>query len=142
MASYKANRPSKDPISQNKGPKHIESFRPSNRRRKSDRGSNYNTYPEEDKEVFKNAEIEPESNLDFELEFFICVIGNFDLDDSKSSCSIDFLSFRNSVKDFETEGGYLVVFNRSKKLLKRLLNRPDLLLYDISTIDYIVNDKK
>jgi len=97
---------------------------------------------EEDEEASKNVETEFESDLDFELESFTCVIRNFDLDDSKSSCFIGFLSFRINVKDFEIEDGYLAVFNRSKKLLKRLSNRPDLLLYDINTIDYIVNDKK
>jgi len=36
----------------------------------------------------------------------------------------------------------LIVFNKSKKQLKRLSNRPDLLLYDINIIDHIVNDRK
>jgi len=142
MASYRANRLFKDLIYQNKGPKYIESFRPSNCRRKPDRGSNHNMHPEENEEAFKNVETELESDLDSELESFIYVIRNFDLDDNKSNCSIGILSFRNSIEDFETEGGYLAVFNRSKKLLKRSLNRPDLLLYDIGTIDHIVNNRK
>src|SRR6266566_9188355 len=104
MAFYRTNRPSKDPIRQNKGFKYTESFRPSNRCRKSDRGSSYNTHPEEDEEAFKDVETEFESDLDPELESFTCVIRNFDLDDSKSSCSIGSLSSRNSVEDFETEG--------------------------------------
>src|SRR6266566_3675025 len=76
MASYKANRPSKDPIRQNKGPKRIESSRPSNRRKKPDRGSSYNTYLEEDEKAFKDAKTKPESNLNPELEFFTYVIKN------------------------------------------------------------------
>jgi len=36
----------------------------------------------------------------------------------------------------------LAVFNKSKRPLKRSPNRPDLLLYDIGTIDHIVNDRK
>ena len=142
MASYRANRSFRDSICQNKDFKHIESSRLSNCCKKSDRGSSYNMQFEEDEEASKNVETEFESDLDFELESFTCVIRNFDLDDSKSSCFIGFLSFRINVKDFEIEDGYLAVFNRSKKLLKRLSNRPDLLLYDINTIDYIVNDKK
>ncbi len=139
---YRANRPFRDPICQNKGFKRIESFRPFNRCRRPDRGSSYNMYPEDDEEVSKDVEIEPESDLDLELESFTCVIRNFDLDDSKSSCFIGSTSFKDSVEDSETEGGYLAVFNKSKRLLKRLSNRPDLLLYDIGTIDHIVNDRK
>ncbi len=142
MASYRANRSFKDSTRQNKSPKRIESFRSSNRRRKPDRGSSHNTHLKEDEEASKNVEIKPESDLNLELESFIYVIRNFDLDDSKSSCSLSFLNFRNNVEDFETEGGYLTAFNRSKKPLKRSLNRPDLLLYDIGTIDYIINDRK
>ena len=71
---YRANKPSKDPIRQNKGFKCIESFRPFNRRRRLDRGFSYNTYSEDDKEAFKNVETEPESDLDLELESFICII--------------------------------------------------------------------
>ena len=52
------------------------------------------------------------------------------------------MNFRNNVEDSETEGSYLAVFNKLKKLLKQLPNRPDLLLYDIGTIDHIVNDRK
>src|SRR6266699_5565231 len=142
MASYKANRPFKKPIRKNKGFKHIESSRPSNRRNKPDRGSSYNTYSEKDEEAFKNVETEPESDLDLELKSFICVIKNFDLNDSKSSCFIGSLNSKNNVEDSEIEDGYLAVFNRSKKPLKRSPNRPDLLLYNINTIDHIVNDKK
>ncbi len=142
MAFYRANRPSKDFTRQNKGPKHIESFRPSNRCRKLDRGSSYNTYFEEDEEAFKDVETKFEADLNPKLESFTCVIENFDLDDNKSSCFISFLNFRNNVEDFETEGSYLAAFNKSKKPLKKLSNRPDLLLYDISTIDHIVNDRK
>jgi len=142
MVSYRANRLSKDPTCQNKSFKRIESSKPSNRRRKPDRGSNHNMYPEEDEEVFKDVETEPESDLDLELESFTCVIGNFDLDDSKSSCFIGSLNSKNSVEDFKTKGGYLVAFNRSKKPLKRLSNRLDLLLYDINTTNHIVNDRK
>ncbi len=36
----------------------------------------------------------------------------------------------------------MIAFNKSKKPLKQLPNRPDLLLYDINTIDHIVNDRK
>ena len=142
MAFYKANRPSKDFIYQNKGFKYIKSFRPSNRRRKPDRGSSYNTYFENDEEAFKNVETKPESDPDPELESFICVIRNFDLDDSKSSCFIGSTSSKDSIEDSEIKGGYLAAFNKSKNPLKRLSNRPDLLLYDIGTTDYIVNDKK
>jgi len=142
MASYRVNRPSKDPTRQNKGPKRIESFRPFNRRRKPDRGSSHNIYSKEDKEAFKDVKTKPESDPNPELESFIYVIKNFDLDDSKSNCSIGFLNSRNNVEDSETEGGYLAAFNRSKKPLKRSPNKPDLLLYDTDTIDHIVNDRK
>ena len=67
MAFYRANRLFKDFICQNKGLKRIESSRLSNCCKKPDRGSNYNTYFEEDKEVFKNVETEPESDLNLEL---------------------------------------------------------------------------
>ena len=36
----------------------------------------------------------------------------------------------------------MTVFNKSKKPLKRLSKRLNLLLYDIGTIDHIVNDRK
>jgi len=114
MASYRANRPSKDPTYQNKGLKRTKSFKPSNRRKKPDRGSNHNTYSEEDEEASKNVETESESDPDFKLESFICIIRNFDLDDNKSSCFISSLNFRNNVENSETKGGYLVAFNRSK----------------------------
>jgi len=142
MASYKANRPSKDPTRQNKGPKRIENFKLFNCYKKPDRGSNYNIYSKENEETFKDVETKFESDLDPELESFTCVIRNFDLDDNKSSYSISFLNFRNNAEDFEIEGGYLVAFNKSKKPLKQSPNRLDLLLYDIGTIDHIINDKK
>ena len=142
MASYRANRPFKDLTYQNKGLKRIESPKPSNRRRKPDKGSNYNIHLEEDEEASKDVETELESDLDLELESFIYIIKNFDLDDSKSSCFINSLSFRNNVEDSETESGYLAAFNKSKKPLKRSSDRPDLLLYDTSTTNHIVNDKK
>ena len=142
MASYRANKPFKDPIHQNKGSKRIESSKPSNCRRKPDRGSNHNTHPEEDEEASKDVETEPESDPNLELESFTCVIRNFDLDDSKSSCFIGSLSSNNNVEDFKTKGGYFTTFNKFKKSLKRSSNRLDLLLYDIDTIDHIVNDRK
>ncbi len=142
MASYKANKPFKDPICQNKGLKYTENSRLSNRRKKLDKGSNHNIYPEENEETFKNVEIELKSNLDFKLKSFIYVIKNFDLDDNKSSCSISFLSFKNNIEDSKTEDSYLTTFNKSKKPLKQSPNKPDLLLYDIDITDHIVNDKK
>src|SRR6266566_6349303 len=143
MYVHRANRPFRDPTRQNKGPKCIESFRLFNCRWRFDRGSSYNTYFEDDEEGSKDAEIELE--LEPELQSFICVMGDFDLDDNKSSCSISFWSFKDSAKSVESaeiESGYLVVFNKSKRPLKRSPNRPDLLLYDIGTIDHIVNDRK
>jgi len=142
MTFYRVNKPFKDSTRQNKGFKYTENFRPSNCYKKLDKGSSYNIYLKDDEEAFKNAETKLESDLDLELESFIYIIRNFDLDDSKSSCFIGSSSFRNSVEDFEIEGGYLVAFNKVKKLLKRLSNRLDLSLYDIGTIDYIVNDRK
>ena len=142
MASYRVNRPSKDPTRQNKGSKHTESSRPLNRRKRPDRGFNHNMYLEDDEEASKDVETEPESDLNLELESFIYIIRNFDLDDSKSSCSIGSTSSKDSVEDSETEGGYLAAFNKSKRSLKRSSNRPDLLLYDIGTTDHIVNDRK
>jgi len=118
MAFYKANKPSKDPTRQNKSPKHTESSKPSNRRKKPDRGSNHNTHPEEDEETFKDVETELESNPDLELKSFTYIIKNFDLNNSKSSYSINSLSFKNNTEDFETEGSYLATFNKSKKPLK------------------------
>ena len=99
-------------------------------------------FKSDDNEVFKDVETELKSDLDPKLESFTYIIRNFDLDDSKSSCSIGFTSFKDSVEDFETEGGYLAVFNKSKRLLKRSPNRLDLLLYNIGIIDHIVNDRK
>ncbi len=143
MYVHRANRTPRDLIRQIKGLKYIESFRLFNRRWRPDRGSSYNTFFEDDDdEAFKNVEIEFEFDLDLELESFICIIKNFDLDDSKSSCFINSLNFSNSVEDFEIEGGYFATFNKSKKSLKRSSNRLDLLLYDIGIIDYIINDRK
>ena len=71
---YKANRTPKDPIHQNKGPKRIESFKLFNRRRRLNRGSNYNIYLEDDEEAFKDIETELESDLNFKLKFFTYVI--------------------------------------------------------------------
>jgi len=139
---YKANRPSKDFTHQNKGFKRIESFKPPNRRKRPNRGFNYNTHFEDDEKTFKNAETKPESNLKLELKSFTSVIQNFDLDDNKSSCSISSTSFKDNVEDFETKNGYLAAFNKLKRPLKRSSNRPDLLLYDIRTTDHIVNNKK
>ncbi len=67
------------------------------------------------------------------------------MDDNKSSCSINSWSSRDSAKSAENaeiEDGYFTAFNKSKRLLKRSPNRPNLLLYDIGTINYIVNDRK
>ncbi len=67
------------------------------------------------------------------------------MDDNKFSCFISSWNSRDSVKsaeNIETKGGYFTVFNKSKRLLKRSLNRLDLLLYDIGIIDHIVNDRK
>ena len=140
---HKVNRTLKDPICQSKGLKCIESSRPSNCRRKTDRSSSYNMLLEnDDDEAFKDAEIKLKSDPDLELESFICIIKNFDLDDSKSSCFIGSLNFNNNVENSEIEGGYFTAFNKSKKSLKWLSNRSDLLLYDIDTIDHIVNDRK
>jgi len=52
------------------------------------------------------------------------------------------LSSNNNVEDSKTEGGYFIAFNKSKKPLKQLSNKPDLLLYNTDTIDHIVNDRK
>src|SRR6266699_4753483 len=139
---HRANRPFKDPTRQNKGSKRTESSRPPNRRKRPDRGSNHNTHPEDDEEASKNAETEPESDPEPKLESFTCVIRNFDLDDSKSSCSIGSTSSKDSAEDSETEGGYLAAFNKSQRPLKQTPNRPDLLLYDTGTTDHIVNDRK
>src|SRR6266566_5458681 len=73
---HKANKPSKDPTHQNKSLKHIESFKLSNRRKRPDRGSNYNTYPEDNEEASKNAETEPKSDPDPELKSFTYIIQN------------------------------------------------------------------
>ncbi len=113
-----------------------------NRRKKPDRGSNYNTHSKNDEEASKDIETKLESDLDLELESFTYVIRNFDLDDSKSSCSINSLNFKNNVEDSETKNGYLAAFNKSKKPLKRLSNKLDLLLYDINITNHIINDKK
>ncbi len=117
---HRVNRPSRDPIRQNKGPKRIKSSRPSNCRRRPNRGSSYNMHLEDDEEVSKNVETEFESDPKLELESFICVIRNFDLDDSKSNCFIGSTSSKDSVEDFEIEGGYDdYVLNRGQlKILK------------------------
>ncbi len=99
-------------------------------------------FEDDDNKIFKNVKIEFESDLDLELKSFIYIIKNFDLDNSKSTCFIGFLNFNNNVEDFEIEDSYFAAFNKSKKPLKRLLNRPDLLLYNINIINYIVNDRK
>src|SRR6266699_1563537 len=127
---HRANRPFKDPTRQNKGSKRTESSRPPNRRKRPDRGSNHNTHPEDDEEASKNAETELESDLDPELKSFTYIIRNFDLDNSKSNCSIGSTNSKDNAKNSEIEGGYLAAFNKSKRLLKRSPNRPDLLLYD------------
>ncbi len=142
MASYRVNKPFKDPTYQNKNPKRIENSRLSNRRKKPDRSSNYNIYSKKDEKASKDVETKPESDLDLELESFIYIIKNFDLDDSKSSCFISFLNSKNSVENSETKSGYLAIFNKSKKLLKQSSNRSNLLLYNIDITNYIVNDKK
>src|SRR6266566_3376913 len=139
---HRVNRTSKDLTYQSKGPKYIESSKLFNRRRKSNRSSNYNIYLKENEKVLKDIETKLKSDPDLKLKSFTYVIKNFDLDNNKSNCFIGSLNFRNSVKDFEIEGGYLTTFNRSKKLLKRSPNKSDLLLYDINTIDHIVNDRK
>ncbi len=134
---------SRDFTCQSKSSKCIESFKPFNRRWKLNRGSSYNTlFEDDDDKTFKDVETKLESDPNLGLKFFIYVIKNFDLDDSKSNCFIGSLSFRNSVENFETEGGYLTAFNRLKKLLKRPSNKLNILLYDTGTIDYIVNDRK
>ncbi len=112
---HRANRSSRDPIRQNKGPKRTENFKPPNRRKRPDRGSNHNTHPKDDEKTSKDVETEPESDLDPELKSFICVIQNFDLDDNKSSCFISFMSSKDNAKNSETKGGYLTAFNKSKK---------------------------
>src|SRR6266699_1621085 len=73
---YRVNKPPRDPTYQNKNPKRIESFKPSNRRWRSDRGLSYYMHLEDDEEGFKDVEIEFES--EFELQSFIYVMGDFD----------------------------------------------------------------
>src|SRR6266566_1123168 len=119
---HRANRPSKNPTRQNKGPKRTKNSRPPNRRRRPNRGSNHNTHPKDNEKASKDAETEPESDPDPELESFTCIIRNFDLDNSKSSCSIGFTSSKDNAEDSETESSYLAVFNKSKRLLKRSSN--------------------
>ena len=99
-------------------------------------------HPENDEEASKDVETKLESDLNLELESFIYIIRNFDLDNSKSSCSISSTNSKDNAKDSKTKGGYLAAFNKSKRPLKQSSNRPDLLLYDIGTTDHIVNDKK
>src|SRR6266699_3261595 len=131
MFVYRANRLSKDFIRQNKGFKRIKSFKLFNRCKKLDRDSNYNIYCEDNKKVSKNVETEFKYDLNPKLKSFTYIIQNFDLDDSKSSCSISFTNFKDNVENFEIEGAYLAAFNKLKRLLKQSLNKPDLLLYDI-----------
>ncbi len=117
---HRANRTPKDPIHQSKGFKRTENSKPFNRCRRPDKGSSHNTlFKDDNDEAFKDVETELESDPNPELESFICIIRNFDLDDSKSSCSTSSLSFNNSVEDFETEGSYFAAFNKSKKSLKQ-----------------------
>jgi len=118
---HRENRTPRDPTHQNKGPKRTESSRPSNCRRKLDRGSNYNTYLEKDEEVFKSTEIELESNLDFKLESFTYIIRNFDLEDNKSNCFINSLNSKNNVENSKTEDSYLIAFNQSKKTIETII---------------------
>ncbi len=140
---HKVNRTPKDPTHQSKGFKRIESFKPFNRRRRPNRGSNHNTlFKDDDDKAFKDVETKFKSNSNPKLKSFTYVIKNFDLNNNKSNCSISSLNFKNNIENFETEDSYLITFNKSKKLLKQSPNKPDLLLYDISTTDYIVNDKK
>src|SRR6266566_6893066 len=96
---HRANKPPKDPIRQNKGPKRIENSRLSNCHWKSDRGSSYNTHLEDDEESSKDVETEPE--LKPELQSFICIIKDFDLDDNKSSYFISSWNSRDSAKSVE-----------------------------------------
>ncbi|SRR6266699_2118437 len=140
---YRANRTPKDPTYQNKSLKHTENFRPSNRRRRPDKSSSHNILSEDNNDkTSKNVEIKLESDLNLKLESFTYIIKNFDLNDSKSSCSTSSLNFDNNIKNSKTKKNYLTTFNKSKKSLKQSLNRLDLLLYDINTTDHIVNDKK
>ncbi len=104
---HKANQTFKDPIHQSKGLKRTESSRSSNRYWRLDKGSNYNIFfKNDDNKVFKNVEIEFESDLNLELESFTYIIKNFDLNDNKSNYSISSLNFKNNIKDFETEDNY------------------------------------
>src|SRR6266699_6686888 len=116
---YRANKLFKNFIYQNKGFKRTESFKPSNRRWRFDKGSSYNIYFKDDEEGFKDVETELESEL--ELQSFIYVIEDFDLDDNKSSCFISSWSFRNNIKNVENveiESDYFIAFNKSKRPLK------------------------
>ncbi len=83
---HRANKPPKDPTYQNKSFKRIENFKPSNCRWKPDRSSSHNMHSEDNEENFKNVENKPK--LKPELQSFIYVIKDFDLDDNKSSCFI------------------------------------------------------
>ncbi len=116
---YKANRTLKDPTCQSKGFKYTESSKPSNRRRKPNRGSNYNTFfKNNDDKVFKNVKTEFKSDPNLELKSFTYIIKNFDLNNNKSNCFTNSLNSNNNAKDSETKGSYLTAFNKSKKLLK------------------------
>ncbi len=95
---HKANRTPKDPTRQSKRLKHTESSKPSNRRRRPNRGSSYNTFSkDDDNETFKDAKTEPKSDPDPELESFTCIIRNFDLNDNKSSCFTGSLNSNNKL---------------------------------------------
>jgi len=110
---HKANRTLRDSTRQNKGFKRTESFKLSNRCRRLNKSSNYNTlFEDNDDETFKNVKTKPESNLNPELKSFIYIIKNFDLNDSKSNYSIGSLNSNNNIKDFKTKGSYLIAFNK------------------------------
>ncbi len=83
---HRANKPSRDPIRQNKDFKRIKSFRLSNRRWRLNKGSSYNIYFKDDEKDFKDVETKFKSKL--KLQSFIYIIRDFDLDDNKSSCFI------------------------------------------------------
>src|SRR6266699_5635419 len=84
---HRTNRTPKDLIRQSKSFKRIESSKPSNRRRRPNKGSNYNILSkDDDDEIFKNVKTELESDLNPKLKSFTCIIKNFDLNDNKSSC--------------------------------------------------------
>ncbi|SRR6266699_1532828 len=86
---YKANRTPKDPIYQNKSFKHTKSSKPSNRRQRSNKGSNHNIlFKNNNNKTFKNIETEFKSDPNPKLESFTYIIKNFDLNNNKSNYSI------------------------------------------------------